>query len=230
MHKLSLSAAAPLLLALTVSAQTSTSQPVQKPVTVPPLPSAGGATRPGQLPPPAHPITVPQAHELMQLTGVDQIKPRLVDNVTANIQRFPPFVPEDVKQDVRTSVEKIDVDGPAVASYQKYLSTEDAAKVIEFYKTPAGKNLLTVTPELSSEIQQNALKSGRDAFQGAIQRHQTEIEAAQKTYQAQHPAPALGGPGPGTGSSPGAGSGSGSGAHPVPAPSGGTTTTPKKPQ
>ncbi len=158
----------------------------------------------------------------MQLTGVDQIKQRLVDNVTANIQRFPPFVPEDVKQDVRTSVEKVDIDGPAVTTYQKYLSTEDATKVIEFYKTPAGKDLLAVTPELSSEIQQNALKSGRDAFQGAIQRHQAEIEAAQKTYQAQHPAPSLGGPG------------AGSDAHgtqvPGPAPSGSGGSTPKKPQ
>ncbi len=210
-----LGAAAPFLFALTVLAQTSTT-PAAKPASPPPLPTPGSATRPGQPPPPAHPLTVEQAHELMALNGTDKIKARLIDNVTAYEQRFPPFVPQDVKDDVHASIEKMDIDGQTVASYQRYLSTEDAAKTIEFYKTPAGKNLLLVTPEMMGEIQQNASKTVQQTLQAAIERHKTEIEAAQKTYQAQHPAPSLG---PGTGSGTGQGAGSGTG-----------TTTPKKPQ
>lgn len=196
MHKTAVGAFAPFLLAITALAQTAPKQATQ--TTPPPMPTA---TKPGQPPPPAHPLTTAQAHELMQLTGTDQIKTRLNDNVAANMQRFPPFVPQDVKDDVRTSMEKLDLDTPTVAIYQRYLSTDDAAKAIEFYKTPAGKNVVQATPMLMGDIQQMAGKQGQETFQAAIQRHRPEIEAAQKTYEAQHasPGPSLGPPTPGSG-------------------------------
>ena len=197
MHKIAIGAAAPFLLAMTVLAQTAT-----KPATAPPLPTA--STKPGQPPPPAHPLTAAQAHELMQLTGTSLIKTRLVDNIMAYFQqRFPPFIPADVKTDLKASLDKMDIDTPTVATYQRYLSTDDADKTIAFYKTPAGKNLLTVTPMLLSEIQQAALKDGQDTSREVIERHKTEIEAAQKTYEAQHPQPGAGpAPGPTLGPTP----------------------------
>ena len=206
MHKIAIGAAAPFLLAISVMAQ-STAKPAQ--------PSAPQATasNPVQPPPPAHPITTAQARELMQLTGTDEIKTHLVDNIMNYFQqRFPPFVPADVKTDLKTSLDKMDIDTPTVATYQRYLSTEDADKTIAFYKTPAGKDLLKATPLLLSEIQHAALQQGQETSRAVIERHKAEIEAAQKTYEAQHQAP--GTPptlGPGAGSAPG-------------------STTPKKPQ
>ncbi len=203
MHKIAIGAAAPFLLAMTVMAQTA-AKPASQSSTAPPLPTT--ASKPGQPPPPAHPLTSAQAHELMQLTGTSQIKTRLVDNIMAYFQqRFPPFIPADVKTDLQASLEKMDIDTPTVSTYQRYLSTEDAEKTIEFYKTPAGKNLLLVTPLLLSEIQQSALKNGQDTSRAVIERHKAEIEAAQKTYEAQHPQPAgpTLGPTPPSGSSPG---------------------------
>ena len=221
-------AAASVLLTLTATAQGTAS----KPATTPPLPTPGSAAaKPGDPPPPAHPITAAQAHELMALNGTDKIKAHLIDNVDAYMQRFPPFVPQDVKDDVRASVQKMDIDAQTVATYQRYLSTEDAAKTIDFYKTPAGKNLLEVTPAMMGTIQQNASKTVQNTLQTVIERHKPEIEAAQKTYEQQHAAPSLGAPGAGsksgagastgTGASTGAGSSSGS--------SGSSGTTPKKP-
>lgn len=165
------------------------------------MPTAGAKA--GQPPPPAHPVTTAQAREIMQLTGTDQVKSKLIENVMQYTQRaFPPFVPNDVREDVHTSLEKMDVETPTVAIYQKYLSTEDAEKTIEFYKTPAGKNLVLVTPMVMGEIQQAALKQGQQTFQAVMERHKTEIEAAQKTYEQQHPSvapPTLGPPAtPGT--------------------------------
>ncbi len=197
MRKLTLSAAAPFVLALAATAQT----PAAKPSSPPPLPTPGSAAKPNQPPPPAHPITTEQAHELMQLTGTDKIKARLIDNVNAYEQRFPPFVPQDVKDDIHTSFEKLDIEAQTVAIYQRYLSTEDAAKIIEFDKTPAGKNLIAVTPAMMGEIQQNANKQATQTLQATIERHKPEIEAAQKSYEAAHPAPTLGAPG--AGASPG---------------------------
>ncbi|WP_158615536.1 DUF2059 domain-containing protein [Acidipila sp. EB88] len=208
MHKFVVGAVAPFLLAVSVMAQTSAA-PAAKPV--PPLPTAGSA-KPGQPPAPAHPLTIEQAHELMQLTGADQTKSRLIENIMAYFQRaFPPFVPADVKTDMKASLDKMDIEGPIVTTYQRYLSTENATQIIAFYKTPAGKDLLAITPYLSSEIQQTALKNGQDTARAVIERHKAEIEAAQKTYEQQHaaPAPTLGAPA---------------------APSGTAPTTPKKPQ
>ena len=208
MHKFVIGATAPFLFAVTALAQTAAA-PATKPV--PPLPTSSSAAKAGQPPAPLHPLTTAQAHELMQLTGTSQVKERLIENILAYFQRaFPPFIPADVKEDLKASLDKMDVETPTVATYQRYLSTEDAAKTIEFYKTPAGKSLLTVTPTLLSEIQQAALKNGQDTARAVIERHKTEIEAAQKTYEAQHPTP--GGPTLG------------------PSPSGPAPTTPKKPQ
>ena len=176
---------------------------------------------------PAHPLTAAQAHEISALTGTDKVKPRLIESIMSYTQRaFPPFVPADVREDVKTSLDKLDIDSSTTTTYQKYLSTEDATKIIDFYKTPAGKNLLEVTPALTQEIQQNALKQAQGTFQAVMERHKTEIETAEKTYQAQHPAPSLGGSGPGS-------SGAGT-AAPRPGSSGpsgsGSSATPKKPQ
>jgi hypothetical protein len=182
LHKFALCATAPFLLAISVMAQAPAAHPAQ-------TPASPAAAKPAGPPPPAHPLTAVQAHELMRLTGTDQIKTRLVENIMTYFeQRFPPFVPADVKTDLRTSLDKMDIDTPTVATYQRYLSTEDAEKTIEFYRTPAGKDLLNVTPKLLSEIQQAALKQGQDTSRAVIERHKTEIEAAQKTYEQQHPA------------------------------------------
>ncbi len=196
MQKRVLGAAAPFFLSLAVLAQTA---PASKPV--PPMPMAGAKA--GQPPPPAHPLTAAQAREIMQLTGTDQVKNKLIENVMQYTQRaFPPFVPNNVREDVHSSLEKMDVETPTIAIYQKYLSTEDAEKAIEFYKTPAGKDLVAATPLVMGEIQQSALKQGQQTFQAVMERHKTEIEAAQKTYEQQHPAtppPTMGPPAtPGT--------------------------------
>ncbi len=240
MHKPLLGAAAPVLLIFsfahssglaqtTAPASKSAASTPAKQSTTPPLPTPGSAGKPGDPPPPAHPITVAQARELMALNGTDKIKAHLVDNVDAYMQRFPPFVPQDVKDDVRSSVEKMDIDGQTVATYQRYLSTEDAAKAIEFYKTPAGKDLLDVTPAMMGTIQQNASKTVQQTLQAAIERHKPEIEAAQKTYEQQHAAPSLGAPGTGSGSSAGK-SGASAGTGTSGGSTGSTGTTPKKPQ
>ena len=147
---------------------------------------------------PAHPLTVAQAHEIMQLTGTAKIKQQLTDNMLRYFeQSFPPFMPKDVMVDMKDSLAKADIDTPVVAIYQQHLSTEAAVKVIEFYKTPAGHELIEATPLILGDAQKTALATGQKIAHDVIERHRPEIEAAQKTYQAQHAAPA-----PGAGAAP----------------------------
>ena len=134
----------------------------------------------------------------MELTGTNKLKPELVENMHKYFQRsFPPFVPQDVKDDLNASIDKMDGETPVVEVYKKYLSTEDAAKAIDFYKTPAGHRIAESATMLNTEVQKAATQVGQQTAKDAIERHRPEIEAAQKKYQEEHATAKPGTPGPG---------------------------------
>ncbi len=160
-----------------------------------------GASQPA-VTPPANPITDPQVKELMELTGTDKLKDQLTQYFMSRMQQAP-FMPKDVLDDMHTSLEKTDVNTNATATYKKYLSTEDAAAIIAFYKTPAGKTLVKATPQIMSEVERTAMQTGQQTAHDVIERHRPEIEAAQKAYQAQHAPPSLSAPGSGAAKAPG---------------------------
>jgi hypothetical protein len=159
-------------------------------------PQQAGTPSAPALAPPANPITDAQVRELMELTGTDKIKEQLTEYIMRNIQQAP-FMPKDVIDDMHTSLDKTDVNTAAAATYKKYLSTDDAATIIAFYKTPAGKDLVKATPQIMGEVQRNAMQTGQTVARAVIERHRAEIEAAQKAYQAEHAPPSLGAPTPG---------------------------------
>ena len=112
-----------------------------------------------------------------------------------------PFMPKDVSEDLRASMDKADINTPLVGIYKKYLSTEDAAKAIDFYRSPAGRDLIKANPQIMGEAQHSAMQTGQQIMRDVIERHRTEIETAQKSYQAEHaPAkpPSLSSPAPST--------------------------------
>ncbi|HEY0784830.1 MAG TPA: DUF2059 domain-containing protein [Acidobacteriaceae bacterium] len=229
----------PLLLA--VAAYGQAAKP-STPATHSPTSPAASTTTAAEPAPPLHPITDTQVHELMVLTGTDKIKQQLTENVLRYFhQAAPPFMPKDVVDDLTASLDKADINTPVVATYKKYLSTEDATRVIEFYRTPSGRALVKATPLILGEAQRTAMQTGQQVMRDVVERHRPEIEAAQKTYQAQHAAPTSGGalgptiaptPGaPASGPSPSGSTPSGAGSSPSgTGPNGGTSTpAPVKP-
>ncbi len=189
----------PLIFSLAACSQ-STPKPAAPAATPAPATATGAPQKAGmastsEIAPPANPITDPQVHELMGLTGTDKLKEQLTEYIMRNFQQAP-FMPKDVIDDMHTSLEKTDVDSAAAATYKKYLSTDDAANIIAFYKTPAGKDLIKATPQIMSEVQRNAMQTGQQVARAVIERHRPEIEAAQKAYQAQHAPPTLAAPTP----------------------------------
>jgi hypothetical protein len=138
------------------------------------------------VPPPAHPITADQIKEMQQLTGADEMKKRIVANAMQYYRSaFPPFVPEDVIDDLDKSLQAADLNSKAAEIYPKYISTEDAAKIIEFYKTPAGQHLITAQPYMMTEMQRSAVQVAQQTAKDVITRHKAEIEEAQKKYMEQ---------------------------------------------
>jgi len=145
---------------------------------------------PGTPTPPAHPITMEQTRELLDLMGYKKIEESNWSQMIAMNKQAAPFIPADVWTDVQTNISGIDYPTLMEPIYAKYLSQEDAAKALEFYRTPAGKRVLQSMPPMLGESVAAAQQKGRQVGRDAIEKHRTEIEAAQKKYQAEHAPPA----------------------------------------
>lgn len=190
----------------------------QAPAATAPASPAGGASRQDfGVPPPAHPITLDQTREMLHLMGYKKLMTEMMDQNFAMQKQAAPFIPADVWSDLQTSFNNVDYAQLLQPVYAKYISQEDAAKALDFYRTPAGQAVLKAQPMLMREVivtsQQNAQKTGRDV----IQKHRAEIEAAQKQFQQQQQK-----------QSGAAGASSGAGATP-PASGAGATTPAQKP-
>ncbi|MGH9588392.1 MAG: DUF2059 domain-containing protein [Acidobacteriaceae bacterium] len=137
--------------------------------------------------PPAHPITPAQVHEILELTGARRLQLQTMRAMMASLRKaFPPYMPEDVIDDLESNMEKVDLEPMAVEAYQKHVSTEDAAKMIAFYKTPAGGRLIAVLPQIAKEMQMSGEQSGVRIAQQIIMQHSEEIKAAAAKYRQEH--------------------------------------------
>src|ERR1700742_3867659 len=122
------------------------STPAAHPATTAPAHSASANEAPS-IPPPANPITAAQIKEMEQVTGVKDMQKHIVASAMQYYRsQFPPFVPQDVIEDLSKSLENADLNAQATTVYPKYVSMEDAAKIIEFYKTPTGQRMIAAEP------------------------------------------------------------------------------------
>lgn len=139
---------------------------------------------------PEHPVTAAQVHELLVLTKTDNLRKEMMDGMMPYLKQMMPFLPADVMDDFQARMEKADFEPIAVASYQKHLSTEDAAQVIAFYQSPAGRRIIAAMPQIIAETQQAGAELGQKTMAETIQAHHAEIEAAIQKYKQEHAAPA----------------------------------------
>lgn len=198
---------------------------------------AGLPVDPNAPAPPAHPITAAQTGELLNLMEFKKMEDQGWTQLISNNKQRAPFIPQAVWTDVQTGLSGIDYVPVIQPVYAKYLSTEDAAKALEFYRTAAGKRVLQAMPAILGESVAATQAKGQQVGRDAIEKHRTEIEAAQKKYQEEH-APAGGGPtlGPGAGAPPSGGPATGPSSNPSSTPKGSSTTpaspssTPPPPQ
>jgi hypothetical protein len=142
--------------------------------------------------PPANPITPAQIKEMQELTGAEATKKRIVANAMQFYRsQFPPYVPQDVIDDLDKSLQNADLEAHAAEIYPKYISTEDAEKIIEFYKSPAGRHMITAQPYMMTEMQRSAVQIAQETARDVMARHKDEIEAAQRKYMEQQQKPSL---------------------------------------
>ncbi|HEX4005519.1 MAG TPA: DUF2059 domain-containing protein [Acidobacteriaceae bacterium] len=144
---------------------------------------AGAATAEQQ---PQHPATVEQVREIMQLTGGESVKQQMLDGLLPHVKEMLPYMPQSVVDDIRQSLLIADFDAAVIRGYQQHLSTEDAARIIAFYCSPAGKFMTGVAPQVQSDGAQAGAELGQQVMLDVIRRHQDEIQAAKLKYQQDH--------------------------------------------
>jgi hypothetical protein len=138
--------------------------------------------------PPAHPVTPAQVYEILKLTGTDTLKREMLDGLLPHVKQAMPYMPADVVDDLRRSLGTADFEGAMVRSFQQHLSAEDAAEIIAFYQTPAGKRMIAVMPNILDEGREAGSELGQQVTIEVVERHRDEIDAASKSYREQHPA------------------------------------------
>jgi TonB family protein len=154
------------------------------------LDHSGSATAPagnGEASEQASPAS-PEVQELMDLTGMAALQRQMVQQMMPTLrQAMPPYMPDDVFEDFQNRILGGDMQALIVKAYQNHVSTEDAAEMIAFYKTPAGHRSIQMMPMLMQELQAAGAKLGQDTMEKVLEQHSSEIEAAKQKYEQQHP-------------------------------------------
>jgi hypothetical protein len=148
---------------------------------------AAGNAGAAQDQPPAHPITLDQVHEMLQLTGAMNLSKQMMQGMMPLLrQSMPPYIPEDVMEDIQNSLMAADLESAVVHAYQAHLSTEDGTAIIAFYKTAAGQRLLSAMPQIMKESQEAGGQLGQQIVEQVLEKHRAEIEAAKQKYEQEH--------------------------------------------
>ena len=135
---------------------------------------------------PEHPLTLDQMKTLYVAMGYDKTIDQNLQTMITMQKARAPYIPTDFWDDLDTSFKKIDYPTALLDVYKKYLSTDDAAKLIEFSKTDAGKHFLENLPDVSRQVAIAIQKQQQQTGLQVQARHKDEMEAAIKKYQDEH--------------------------------------------
>ncbi len=136
--------------------------------------------------PPLHPATADQVREFLSLQGTERITQELMSSSVKAMQATAaPYYPASFFTDLADAFQKIDVTALDIPIYQKYVSQEEMASVISFYRSPAGRKLLALQPVLTSEAKVLMRAKGAEIGAAVYAKHKDEIEAAKKKYEGQ---------------------------------------------
>ncbi len=149
-----------------------------------PAPTGNSTTEAGA--PPLHPATIDQIREYLSLLGLERLTQELFSSSVKAMQTTAaPYYPESFWTDLAAAFRKIDVTAMDVPIYQKYVSQEEMATVIAFYRSPAGHKILALQPVLTSDAKVIMRAKGAEIGAAVYAMHKDEIESAKKRYEGQ---------------------------------------------
>jgi hypothetical protein len=135
--------------------------------------------------PPAHPCTAAQLKEYYALTHAlelaHQVMTKMVDGMQAT---GAPYFPKSFWDDMRASFGTFDLETAFLPAYQRYISEEDMAQILTFYRTPAGQHILSAQPLITAAAQSAIRESAGKLGEEIYDRHKDEIAAAKAKFDA----------------------------------------------
>ena len=165
-----------MLTVLTLSSKAQQSQPS----------STSTAATDAAVKPPLHPATVDQIREYLSLLGVEKATQELMNSGLKAMQTTAaPYYPASFFTDLADGFRHLDVTAIDVPIYQKYVSQDEMAAAISFYRSPVGHRFIELQPMLTNEAKVLMRAKGAEIGAAVYAKHKDEIEAAKKQYQAQ---------------------------------------------
>ena len=130
-----------------------------------------------------HPVTPAQIHEYFVVTHAVEMAHKMMHQMVDGMQATSaPYLPKAFWDDLRSTMDTIDLEAAMVPAYQKYFSEDDMQQILAFYKSPAGQRMLEAQPLITSAATAVLQKEGQELGRQVGERHAEEITAAKKKY------------------------------------------------
>ena len=99
---------------------------------------------------------------LLEVSGSGKLGEQVVQNMFASFKQSFPNVPEEFWNNVMKDVHPEVLITSMIPIYDKYYTTEEINKMIEFYQTPLGKKLIATMPQIMQASVQEGQSWGKE--------------------------------------------------------------------
>lgn len=118
----------------------------------------------------AEPAKKESVDMLMEATGAGDLSAQMIAQMLPAIQNMVPDAPPAFWDTFKQELDANELMSMIVPVYQKHLSEEDIQAILAFYRTPAGKKLISVQPAIMQESMMVGQQWGQEVFMRAKQK------------------------------------------------------------
>lgn len=112
--------------------------------------------------------------ELMTITGAENLTQQILNQSITSMKAQFPQVPQVFWNEFSAGVTADQLINRLMPIYDKYLTDEDIKQLIAFYRTPVGKKIISVSPQIASDSLNIGQQYGKEVAQRAIQKLQEQ--------------------------------------------------------
>lgn len=112
--------------------------------------------------------------ELITITGTKNLTQQILNQSITSMRSQFPQVPQVFWDEFSAEVNADQLINRLIPIYDKYLTDEDIKQLIAFYRTPVGKKLISVSPQIASDSLTIGQQYGKEVAQRAIQKLQEQ--------------------------------------------------------
>lgn len=114
---------------------------------------------------------VESVQKLMDITGAANVGQIMMSQMMPALKQAIPDASESFWQDIQAEMNFDKMIVEIIPVYQQHLSEEDIQAILQFYTTPAGKNLISSQPAIMQQSMQIGQQWGQKIFMQVMQKH-----------------------------------------------------------